>query len=326
MGAAGRGACLWLLGALLVPSLAHAAELSAGRPLRLVVPAPPGGAPSVVGRVLAEQMGARLGRTIVVDERPGAAGLIGARAVAQSAPDGHTVLLATAAALAVTPHVQRAGYDPLQAFTAVGMIQRGPYLIAVHPGLDVRTFPELVAKAKARPGELTYATPGIASVHHLTWELLLARTGARMQHVPFNGPQMVPETMAGRTQNVLNSPSASLLQLGATGRLRFIALTGAERLKQAAHVPTLQEQGIAQFESYSWWGLAVPAGTPAAAIAALNRALNMALDAPSVKERLAAEGVTDEHFARTPAEFDAWVRAEHARYGKVIRELDLRLQ
>jgi tripartite-type tricarboxylate transporter receptor subunit TctC len=280
----------------------------------------------VVGRVLAEQMGAHLGRTIVVDERPGAAGLIGARAVAQAAPDGHTVLLATAAALAVTPHVQRAGYDPLQAFAAVGMIQRGPYLIAVHPGLDVRTFPELVARAKARPGELTYATPGIASVHHLTWELLLARTGARMQHVPFNGPQMIPETMAGRTQSVLNSPSASLLQLGASGRLRFIALTGAERLKQAPHVPTLQEQGIAQFESYSWWGLVVPTGTPAASIASLNRALNVALDAPSVKERLAAEGVTDERFARTPAEFDAWVRAEHARYGKVIRELNLRLE
>jgi tripartite-type tricarboxylate transporter receptor subunit TctC len=292
----------------------------------MVVPAAPGGAPSVVGRVLAEHMGAQLGRTIVVDERPGAAGLLGARAVAQAAPDGNTMLLGTAAALAVTPHVQRAGYDPLQAFAPVGMIQRGPYLVAVHPTVEATTFPALVGLAKSRPGQLAYASPGIASVHHLTWELLLARVGVNMQHVPFNGPQMVPETIAGRTQAMLNSPSASLLQLGAAGRLRFIALTGAQRLPQAAQVPTLQEQGIAQFESYSWWGLVVPVGTPATAIAELNGALNKALEAANVRERLAAEGVPDERFARTPAEFGRWMRAEHARYGKIIRDTKLSLQ
>jgi tripartite-type tricarboxylate transporter receptor subunit TctC len=309
----------------LVAGLA-AADLTPGRPIRLIVPANPGGAPSVVGRVLAEQMSTTLKHSIVVDDRPGAAGLIGARLVAQAVPDGHTVLLATAAVMAVTPHVQRAGYDPLKSFAAVGMIQRGPYLLAVHPSLPAKSFPELISLARARPGQLAYASPGIASVHHLTWEMLLARAGASMQHVPFNGPQMIPETLAGRTQTMLNSPSAGLLQLGATGRLRFIALTGAERLKQAEHVPTLQEQGVKQFESYSWWGLAVPAGTPAATIAALNRALNVALDAPVVKERLAAEGVTDERFARTAAEFEHWVRSEHARYGTVIQELKLQIQ
>ena len=292
----------------------------------MVVPAQSGGAPSVVGRVLAEHMSGHLGRPIVVDERPGAAGLIGARAVAQAAADGNTMLLGTAATLAVTPHVQRAGYDPLQAFAPVGMIQRGPYLLAINPSVQAKTFPDLVGLAKSRPGTLAYASPGIASVHHLTWELLLARVGASMQHVPFNGPQMIAETIAGRTQAMLNSPSAGLLQLGTTGRLRFIALTGAQRLAQAAHVPTLQEQGIDRFESYSWWGLVVPAGTPPGTVAELNAALNRALEAPSVRERLAAEGVPEERFARTPEEFGRWVRAEHARYGSIIRDAGIKLQ
>jgi tripartite-type tricarboxylate transporter receptor subunit TctC len=304
----------------------HAAAGSAPeRPLRLIVPAAAGGAPSVVGRVLAESMSTNLGRPIVVDERPGAAGLIGARIAAQAAPDGHTVLLATAAVMAVTPHVQRAGYDPLIAFAAVGMIQRGPYLIAVHPSVAARSFPELTALAKARPGDLAYGTPGIASVHHLTWEVLIGRAGARMQHVPFNGPQMVPETMAGRTHAFLNSPSAGLLELGRSGRIRFVAQTGAARLDPVPEVATLREQGI-DFESYSWWGLVVPAGTPAAAIATLNRTLNQALDAPAIRQRLAAEGVPDERFARKPAEFQHWIQTEHARYGKTIRDTGLRLQ
>jgi tripartite-type tricarboxylate transporter receptor subunit TctC len=313
-----------VVGIALALACTHAAaDLAAGRPLRLVVPAAPGGAPAIVGRVLAESMSVSLGRTVVVDPRPGAAGLIGARVVAQALPDGHTVLLATAAVMAVTPHVQPAGYDPLTGLTAVGMIQRGPYLVAVHPAVDARTFPELIALAKARPGELAYGTPGVGSVHHVTWHMLLARLGASMQHVPFSGPQMVPETMAGRTQAFLNSPSASLLQLGRSGRIRFIAQTGARRLEPVPEVATLGEQGIADFESYSWWGLAVPAGTPAAAIGAINRALNAALDAPSVRERLAAEGVPDERFARTPVEFARWIRAEHARYGPIIRDMKL---
>jgi tripartite-type tricarboxylate transporter receptor subunit TctC len=317
----------YALYAFLLQGSSHAlADLVAGRPIRLVVPAPPGGAPAVVGRVIAEAMGASLGHTIVVDTRPGAAGIIGARTVALAAPDGHTVLLATAAVMAVTPHVQRAGYDPLNAFAPVGMIQRGPYLTAVHPSLSAHSFPDLVALAKSRPGALAYGTPGVASVHHLTWELLLARMGASMQHIPFNGPQMVPETMAGRTQAFLNSPSAGLLQLGASGRIRFVAQTGGRRLDAAPQVQTLQEQGIANFESHSWWGLVVPAGTSPATIESLNSALNFALDTPSVRQRLAADGVSDERFARSPAEFGGWIRAEHARYAKIVREADLQLK
>ena len=147
-----------------------------------------------------------------------------------------------------------------------------------------------------------------------------------MQHIPFNGPQMVPETIAGRTQAFLNSPSAGLLQLGASGRIRFVAQTGGRRLDAAPQVQTLQEQGIGNSESHSWWGLVVPAGTSAATINALNKSLNLALDMPSVRQRLAADGVPDERFARSPADFGDWIRAEHARYGKIVREANLSLQ
>lgn len=309
----------------LIGSAAHAKE-AAPRPIMFVIPTAAGGAPDSVGRVLASNMGNRLGTSIVVLNRPGASGTIAARGVAQATPDGHTVLLGVAANLAVAANALAGGYDPAKLFAPIGLIQRGPYAVYTSPTLPLSTFRELMAHANREPGRLHFATPGVASAHHLAWELLMARTGIKLVHVPFNGLQMVMETVAGRTQVVMTSPGSTLRQLADAGRLKVIATSGAKRLDQLSHVPTISEQGVPGYEAYSWWGLVVPAATPRRIIERLNGALNSALDAPEIRQRLRAEGVPEERFATTPDAFGAWIASEYALWGKVIRDRNISLE
>lgn len=304
---------------------AHAGE-SALRPIQLVIPTPAGGAPDAVGRVLATSMGKRLGNTFVVVNRPGASGTIAARAVAQATPDGQTILLGVAANLAVAPNSLAGGYSPLKLFAPVGLIQRGPYAVYTTPTLPIVSFRDLMAHARKEPERLHFATPGVASAHHLAWELLMARTGTQLVHVPFNGLQMVTETVAGRIQVVMTSPSSTLMQLTQAGKLKAIATSGAKRLDQLAHLPTIAEEGVPGYEAYSWWGLVVPAATPRSITDRLNQALNAALDVPDVRERLRAEGVPNERFASTPEAFGAWIASEYALWGKVIRERNIKFE
>jgi len=305
-------------------SVAHAAD-AAPRPIMLVIPTSPGGAPDAVGRVLAIHMSQRLGAGIVVVNRPGASGTIAARSVAQSTPDGHTIMLGVAANLAVAPHSVAGGYDPTRLFSAVGLIQRGPYAVYTTPALPVSTLRDLIGLAKRDPDRLYFATPGVASAHHLAWELLMARSGTRLAHVPFTGIQMVWETVAGRTQVFMTTHSSVLKQLAETGKLKVIATSGAKRFDQLSSVPTVAEQGVAGYEAYSWWGLVVPAATARNTIERLNAELNRALDLAEVRDRLRAEGVPDERFATTPEAFGAWIASEYALWGKVMRERNIRL-
>ena len=305
-------------------SVAHAAD-AAPRPIMLVIPTSPGGAPDAVGRVLATHMSHRLGAGFVVVNRPGASGTIAARSVAQATPDGHTIMLGVAANLAVAPHSVAGGYDPTRLFSAVGLVQRGPYAVYTTPALPVGTFKDLVALAKKEPERLHFGTPGVASAHHLAWELLMARSGMRLAHVPFTGIQMVWETVAGRTQVVMTTHSSVLKQLAETGKLKVIATSGAKRLDQLSSIPTISEQGVAGYEAYSWWGLVAPAATARSTIERLNAELNRALDLPEVRERLRTQGVPDERFATTPEAFAAWIASEYALWGKVMRERNIRL-
>jgi tripartite-type tricarboxylate transporter receptor subunit TctC len=236
------------------------------------------------------------------------------------------VLLGVAANLAVAANALADGYDPTKLFAPVGLIQRGAYAVYTAPALPVASFRELIALAKKEPEKLHVATPGVASAHHLAWELLMARAGVKLVHVPFNGMQMVTETIAGRTQILMTSPSSVLRQLAEAGKLKVIATSGAKRLDQLSHLPTIGEQGVPGYEAYSWWGLVVPAATPPSLVARLNTALNSTLDLPEIRERLRAEGVPDERFASTPEAFGAWIASEYALWGKVMRERQIRLE
>ena len=322
-------ALLGALAALCSVGQAAFAQAYPSKPVRVVIGFPPGTPPEVVGRMVSDKMAATMGQPFVVENRPGASGTISANLVAQAEPDGYTLMVGVAANLAVAPHLlPSAKYDPSKVFTPIGQIQRGPYFVFVRSDLPVNTVPELVAYAKANPGKLNFGTPGLATLHHLTWELLMQRTGTSLVHVPFQGgAQVVTEAMAGRIQTFMENASGAVMAQVRSGAFRAIGMTGAQRAAQLPNVPTTAEQNLAGIESYSWWGMVGPANLPRPIVTQLNTALNRALTAPDLAERLRGEGVPDNlRVTSTPEEFGAWVASEYERWGKVIREAKITIQ
>ena len=314
--------------AIAVSPIPTGAQSFPERPVRILLGAPPGSGPDIVGRILAERMAGELGQPVIVENRPGASGTIAAQLAAKANADGYSVLLGTAANLAVVPHLlPSANYDPITTFVPVGLIQRGPYVMAVYPGVPARNLPEFIAYAKSNPGKLDFGTPGTGSAHHVVWELFQLRTETRLTHIPYKGgAQAVQDTIAGRIAVFMASANSRIAQFVAAGKLRYIAVTGATRLKQLPSVPTASEQGVPGFEAYAWWGLLMPAGAPQKAVARINTALNSALDDPGIRRRLRDQSVPDERFATTPQEFGAWIAAEYARWGEVIKDAGIRIK
>jgi tripartite-type tricarboxylate transporter receptor subunit TctC len=314
--------------AILASPIATSAQSYPARPIRILLGSTPGTGPDIVGRILAESMAGGLGQPVIVENRPGASGTIAAQLAARASADGHTMLLGTAANLAVAPHLlPSARYDPMKAFTPVGLIQRGPYVIAVYPAIPARNLPEFITHAKSNPGKLDFGTPGTGSAHHVAWELFMMRTGTQLVHIPYKGgAQAIQDTIAGRIAVFMASPNSRIAQFVEAGKLRYIAVTGAMRIQRLPSVPTVSEQGVPGFEAYAWWGVLMPAGAPREAVARINSALNTALDDPGIRKRLRDQSVPDERFATTPQEFGAWIAAEHARWGKVIRDARIRIK
>jgi len=312
----------------LVALTAESAPSYPVRPVRMILHPQPGTGPDVVARVLAEKIAGEIGQPVVVENRPGASGTIAGELVARANADGYTMLLGTVANLAVIPHLlSKFPYDPLKAFAPIGLIQRGPYVVVVHPGIPARNLHELIAHAKANPEKLNFGTPGLGSTHHLVWELFMMRTAAKLVHIPYRGAaQALTETVAGRVHLYMGGPNLSVTQNVEAGKLQYIALTGASRSERLPTVRTMIEQGLPGFEAYQWWGLFMPAGAPREAVARMNSALNSVLAAPQVRKRLHDEGVSDERFATTPQQLGAWVAAEHAHWGKVIRDASIRIE
>lgn len=313
--------------------LAMAASPSAAqtwpiKPIRMVVGFPPGALPEVLGRVVAAKMTPALGQSIIVESKPGAAGSIAASEVARAAPDGYTIMVGVAANLAVAPHLlPSANYDPSKAFAAIGIIQRSPYFVTARSDLPVANLRDLIAYAKANPDKLNFATPGTGTPHHLTWELLMLRTGMKMTHIPVQAAQMVTETLAGRTHVFMDSATSPIVSNVKTGNFKFLAMTGAARMNAQPQVPTVAEQGVSGVASYAYNGLVAPAGTPREIIVRLNAELNRALAMSDVLERLRAEGVpTEQGVSSTPEEFAAWIASEYAGWGKVIKDAGIVLK
>ena len=295
----------------------HAASRYPERPVRLVVPFAPGGTNDVMGRIVAERLAARLGQPFVVDNRAGANSVVGSEIVAGAMPDGHTLLI-VAAGFAINPSLRRKlPYDTARDFAPVGRVGGGPYLMVVHPSIQARTVKEFVAWAKARPGQVNYASVGVGSPPHLAAELLKMTAAIDLNHIPYKGGGAVlPDLMAGRVSAFFGSISTLKPQVDA-GKLRAIAVTTVKRAPAMPDLPTFIESGLEGYEVNGWYGLLAPGRTPAAIVNRLNGELRQVLDEPETRERFLQRGM--EPAPGSAQEFGALIRSEIAKWEKVIR-------
>lgn len=292
------------------------------RVVRIVAPFSPGGGTDTVGRLLAQKLSSQMGAKFVVENRPGAAATIGATFVARAAPDGYTLLI-SAPEMSIHPSMRsKLPYEPLKDFALITQLTSGQFMLACHPSVPVTTVKELIALAKARPGRLDYGSSGTGGINHLSGQLLQLMAGFRWEHVPFkgSGPSVVG-LMIGEVDFVFGS-TASLVGPASSGRVRALAVTGPKRFTEFPDVPTIAESGVPGFYVTGWYGLYAPAGTSADIVRRLHAEVKRALNSPDVKEKLAKTG--NEPVASTPEEFAAFLRAETAKWAKVIKESGLR--
>jgi len=286
------------------------------RPIRLIIPFPPGGSNDVVGRLVAKYLSDQLGQQVYIDNRGGAGGTIGSDLAAKATPDGYT-LLVISLAHAVSPWLHKLTYDPIKSFTPVAMFGSGTNVLAVNPDLPVHSVKELIALAKAKPGELNYASAGVGSFQHLGGELFKLLAGVDIVHVPFRGggPAMV-DVIGGHTKIMFSSLIQTTPHLK-TGQLRALGTGGAKRNPVLPDVPTIGET-VPGYEANNWWGMLAPAGTPPAIVEKLNKAVSAALDAPELDKQFAAQGATV--VKKAPVEFGKYIEAETAKWGKVVKQ------
>ncbi|HYP85194.1 tripartite tricarboxylate transporter substrate binding protein [Variovorax sp.] len=302
-------------GAAALPALAQS-----DRPITLVVPYAPGGTTDMLGRLLAQHLGTALGRTVIVDNKPGAGTAIAASHVARSAPDGNTLLVATSTTLAINQWLYRKlPYDPAKDFTPVALLGSVPLMVVVHPSVQARNLAELVALAKAQPGKLSYGSAGNGSPQHLGAEMFKAATGVDFTHVPYRGSAPALADLLGGQLQLMFTDLAPALPHVRDGRLRALAVTSGHRQTSVPDVPTVAESGVAgtrDFEAVAWQSVVAPAGTPAATVQQLNREIVRIVGLPEVREALLRQGF--EAGSSTPEQLGAYMRSESERWGKVV--------
>ena len=302
--------------ACLIAVVNAAAQNYPQRPIRFVIPYAPGGNTDMIGRVLGTKLSESMGQSVVVENRGGAATLIGAENVAKSPPDGYSMLLATSTTLAINPHLYKSlPYDPLKDFAPVILVARIPMVLVVHPSLPVKSARDLIALAKAKPDQLSYATQGLGSPADMAMLLFAEATGIKAIPVPYKGgaPGMI-DLLAGNITMMFDNGSAAYVK---AGKLRALVQTGEKRMSNAPDIPTVVELGLKNCVFYPWQGVVVPAKTPPDVIAKLHNELRKALQLPDVRERIMFDGA--EVIAGSPAEFGDYIRSESSRFGKVIR-------
>ena len=313
----------WVVLALLGGTAA--AQTYPSRPVRMMVPFPAGGGSDTMGRIVASRLGERLGQQIVVENRPGAAGSIGADIAARAPADGYMILLGSTSELVQYPNVNpKIPYDPLRDFTPVSLVGTIPMVLVVHPSLPVKNVKDLVAMAKARPGEINFGSAGQGATTHLAVELFVLLTGVKLTHVPYKGsPQAVTDLVAGNVQLGIPTMPAALPFIK-SGRVKVLGVTTAKRASNLPDVPTLSEAGVKGYEAALWTGILAPAGTPAQNINRLNGEIAKVLELKDVQDALARQGAEAE--SSTPQEFAAFLKREYAKWAKVVKESDIRIQ
>lgn len=292
------------------------------RTIRIVVPVAAGGSPDVLARIIGEQMRARMGQAVVVDNRVGAGQMIGADLVAKSTPDGYTIMLPTATFCSSAALQPRLPFDPVNDLTGVSMVGFGPLVVVVHPSVPVKNIRELIALAKSKPGQLNYGSAGTGSIIHFAAEVFAANTGVDIVHVPFkSAAPAVTAVVSGEVPLMFISLPSVRPQMQAN-RLRAIAVTSAKRSSFVPELPTVAEAGVPGYEAGQWWGVLVPAKVPAAIIGKLNTEINTILSAEDMRSRMAGEGA--EVQLMTPEAFTGLIRSEIAKYRKVVKERNLK--
>ncbi len=293
--------------------------------IRLIVPLPPGGGNDTIARLIGQKITPALGQQVVVDNRAGAGGLIAAELVAKSPADGYTLLLANVAVMTIIPNAQKKiPYDPLKDFAPVSLIASAPLLVVVHPSLPVNSIKQLVALAKAKPNDVNYASNGIGSSTHLATEMFAMMSGVKMVHVPYKGLSIAMTDLLSGQVPLMFSSAVAMLPHVKSGKLRAIAMTGAQRAPVIPDVPTVAEAGVKGYESGSWYGIAAPANTPRAVIERLNKEIVAAVKSAEIQERLTKEAVIPS--GNSPEAFAAHIKTEFDRMARVIREAKIVLE
>jgi tripartite-type tricarboxylate transporter receptor subunit TctC len=307
--------------------LALSAPLSAqdypSKPVRLIIPFPPGGSNDVVGRMIAQHLSDRLGQQVVVDNRGGAGGIIGTEAASKAAPDGYT-LLVISIAHAVSPWLYQLHYDPIKSFTPVAILASGPNVLVVHPSLPVHSVGELIALAKEKPGELNYASAGIGSFQHLSGELFKLIAGVDIVHVPYKGGGPAMTDVLGGHTRIMFSSLVQTTPFVLNGQLRALGTSGAKRNPALPDVPTIEEAGLPGYEATNWWGVVAPAGTPAAIVEKLHREIAAVQNLPQTKEQFATQGA--DIVQMTQAEFGTFIEKEINKWERVVKESGMKAE
>ena len=302
---------------LLLSNQACAADPYPNRPIKLIIPFPTGGSNDVVGRLIADQLSQRLAQAVVVDNRGGAGGVIGAEIAAKAEPDGYTLLFISSAFTA-NPSLYKLNYDQLKAFSPVAILAAGPNVLAVPPNSPYNSVKEVIEAAKSKPGHLNYASAGVGSFQHLSSALFVNMAHLNIVHVPFKGggPAMM-DVMAGNTQLILGALVQTLPQIKA-GKLKALGVGGSKRSSTLPDVPTIAEAGVPGYEAVNWWGMVAPAGTPKVALERLYKELTLIQNSPDVIKKFQAEAVDTVQMSQ--AEFGQYLLTETSKWSKVVKE------
>ena len=295
------------------------AQTYPSKPIKLVVPFPPGGPLDLAGRAIGQHLSEAWGQPVVVENKPGAGGNIGADLVAKSAPDGYTIVMGALSTHAVNPHLfAKMPYDALKDFAPVTLVAVTPNVLVVNPGVNANSVKDLIALAKASPGKLSFASGSNGSAGHLSGELFKTLAGIDIVHVPYKGgaPAM-QDLLGGQVQFMFDNLANSMAQLKA-GKLKAFAVTTSKRSSLAPDLPTMAEAGVPGFDISTWYGIMAPAGTPPEVVKKLNSEIVRFLASDDMKEKLKAQGA--EPAPTSPEQFDGFIRAEHAKYAKIVKD------
>ncbi|MCC6533889.1 MAG: tripartite tricarboxylate transporter substrate binding protein [Burkholderiales bacterium] len=312
------------IAAAALPPCVQAADDWPVRSIRMIIPFPPGGSNDIIGRLLGMHLGERVGKQIVVDNRAGAGGNLGTDIAAKSNPDGYTMLIISAAYAFGPSMYQKLPFDPVKAFVPVAKIGNGPNVVSIFPGLPARTAKELIALAKAKPGQLNFASSGVGSSVHLASELFKSMAAIDIVHIPFKGgfPAMV-DVMSGNSQIIIGTLVQALPHIK-SGKLRALGMASKQRSAAMPELPTIDESGLPGYEAANWWGIMFPAGTPGGIVDRIDRELAQILLLPDIRKRFAADGAEPEHLSQ--GEFGKFIAAETAKWSRVVKQAGIKPQ